>query len=49
MKECISCNKPSNEGVRFPCPQCGANIFRCGKCRNLSIEYKCPECGHIGP
>ncbi len=46
--ECISCGKETADGVKFPCPKCGKDIFRCNKCRTLSIEYKC-KCGYQGP
>ncbi len=49
MEKCVSCDKASSDGVRFPCPKCGSEIFRCKKCRSLSLEYKCPICGFVGP
>ncbi len=49
MEKCVSCDKSSNDGVKFPCPKCGAEIFRCKKCRSLSVKYVCPICGYIGP
>ncbi|MFZ5955645.1 MAG: zinc finger domain-containing protein [Nanoarchaeota archaeon] len=46
--ECISCGE-NTAGVKFPCPECGKELFRCKKCRTLSIEYKCSHCGYSGP
>lgn len=48
MEKCISCNKRTQESVKFPCPKCKNEIRRCNKCRSLSIEYKC-SCGFVGP
>ena len=48
MIERISCNKKSQESIKFPCPGCKKEIMRCNKCRTLSIEYKC-KCGYTGP
>lgn len=49
MEKCVSCDKSGVDGVKFPCPKCGFEMFRCKKCRSLSIDYVCPKCGYFGP
>ncbi len=50
-EKCISCgiNLIERGYVRFPCPQCGAELGRCAACRHQSNPYKCPGCGFEGP
>ncbi|RLG88764.1 MAG: RNA-binding protein [Thermoprotei archaeon] len=50
---CTSCKRivgPSDKGVSFLCPNCGAIlIWRCRFCRKNVIPYRCPNCGFEGP
>ncbi|MEM2954696.1 MAG: zinc finger domain-containing protein [Candidatus Nanoarchaeia archaeon] len=51
MQICISCKKEATNDkskVRFPCPQCNAEIIRCGECKKKVVKYKC-ACGFEGP
>lgn len=50
-RKCVSCgiNVAGLDAARFPCPQCGHQIFRCKRCRKQSTRYDCPECGFEGP
>ena len=53
LPKCASCGRlitPSENFVRFPCPNCGKTlIWRCEKCRIFVREYVCPNCGFKGP
>ena len=50
---CSCCNKiikPTENAIRFNCPQCGdVVIWRCEKCKKFSRNYRCPKCDFIGP
>lgn len=46
---CISCGRESPDRVRFPCPNCGAELERCADCRKNENAYVCAGCGFEGP
>jgi Zn-ribbon RNA-binding protein len=51
VEYCTSCGIRLVEkgNVKFPCPQCGAEIGRCGSCRQQGNVYKCHKCGYTAP
>ncbi|MDH5361777.1 MAG: zinc finger domain-containing protein [Aigarchaeota archaeon] len=53
LPQCNRCHRPivpGENGVNFPCPNCGkVTIWRCAKCRVLARPYVCPSCGFEGP
>ncbi|AAM32209.1 MULTISPECIES: zinc finger domain-containing protein [Methanosarcina] len=51
VEYCTSCGiRLVEKGyVKFPCPQCGAEIGRCTSCRQQGNVYTCPKCGFKAP
>jgi predicted RNA-binding Zn-ribbon protein involved in translation (DUF1610 family) len=51
VEYCTSCGiRLVEKGyVKFPCPQCGAEIGRCSSCRQQGNVYTCPKCGYKAP
>ncbi|PIU02992.1 MAG: RNA-binding protein [Candidatus Diapherotrites archaeon CG09_land_8_20_14_0_10_32_12] len=45
MAICNTCNKKTDDYVKFKCPSCGEQIYRCNHCRTLGNTFKCKKCG----
>lgn len=50
-RSCVSCgiNISGTNAAKFPCPECGYQIYRDATCRKQSTLYECPRCGFMGP